>query len=96
MSSNNYKISVVIAFCCKRYVELNLLLDSIVNQTYQADEIIIVSDGNDNQLKKKINFKNCIVHYAPKKGIPAPLRNLGILMVQTQKVSHARPWLEMY
>mgnify|MGYP001284161488 CR=1 FL=1 len=87
MSSNNYKISVVIAFCCKRYNQLNLLVNSINNQTYKADEVLIISDGPDSNLKENLISNSCKIYHAPKSGVPGPLRNLGILKSKNKYIA---------
>jgi glycosyltransferase involved in cell wall biosynthesis len=74
------KVSVIIP-CYNLGQYLNEAVDSVLAQTFQDYEIIIVNDGSTdeftNNLLKDFKKPNCTVYITPNQGLPAA-RNYGI------------------
>jgi len=78
------KVSVVIP-CYNQGQYVIESLDSVLNQTYQNIEVIIVNDGSDDEhtasILNQIDLKTVQVHHTPNQGLAAA-RNKGIQMAE--------------
>ena len=60
--SETPQISVIIpAYNCDRYVEQ--AVESVINQTYPADEIIIIDDGSQDNTRQVLQPYSNYIHY---------------------------------
>ena len=76
--NNNPKVSIIIpAYNCEKYIENSI--NSLLNQTYENIEVIVVNDGStDNTQKVSENFGNSIKLINKENGGVSSARNRGI------------------
>ncbi|WP_176345117.1 glycosyltransferase [Priestia aryabhattai] len=70
------KVSIIIPFYNCPYI--NHALDSVINQTYQNNEIIVVNDGSTQYSEKVIPYLNNIKYIEKENGGTASALNVGI------------------
>ena len=87
MSSENIKISVIIP-TYNRSKLLNRSIRSVLNQTYQPNEIIVVDNGSTDDTREMVskNFRNICYIYHDKKGVSSA-RNAGIRISKSNWIS---------
>ena len=87
MSSENIKISVIIP-TYNRSKLLNRSIRSVLNQTYQPNEIIVVDNGSSDDTREMVskNFKKICYIYHDKKGVSSA-RNAGIRISKNNWIS---------
>ena len=70
MSNENIKISVIIP-TYNRSKLLNRSIRSVLNQTFQPNEIIVVDNGSTDDTREMVskNFRNICYIYHDKKGV---------------------------
>ncbi len=76
MVSNN-KVSVVIP-CFNRMHTISKALDSVLNQTYQNLEIIVVDDGSTDSTHEVVSKYKTVLYIRQKNSGPAAARNSGM------------------
>ena len=87
MSSENIKISVIIP-TYNRSKLLNRSIRSVLNQTFQPNEIIVVDNGSTDDTREMVskNFRNIRYIYHDKKGVSSA-RNAGIRISKSNWIS---------
>jgi len=79
MSLHNFLVTVIITTCNRPHY-LELTLKSVLEQSYQDIEIIVIDDDSRGNQNKEIcsGFSNVYYEKIPKSGTPSTGRNIGI------------------
>ena len=87
MSSENIKISVIIP-TYNRSKLLNRSIRSVLNQTFQPNEIIVVDNGSTDDTREMVskNFRNICYIYHDNNGVSSA-RNAGIRISKSNWIS---------
>ena len=87
MCTENIKISVIIP-TYNRSKLLNRTIRSVLNQTFQPNEIIVVDNGSTDDTREMVskNFRNICYIYHDKRGVSSA-RNAGIRISKSNWIS---------